>query len=298
MTYRTEVAATRPVERLGDRPDEGLVERPPQGVVTPEAVLLEFETASVGSRAMAQGLDLLVRTSAMFILLVAIGAAGIVNDRTAAIIVIVVSIFLLVFAYPAVFEARYDGRTIGKRAMGLRVVTVEGAPVSFRHSSIRSLLAILDFFIPPIGVVATWTVLLSVRNQRVGDLLAGTIVLRERTGARVPVPVSFPPLLGYEAYARSLDVGALRPDQYAVVRSFLTRVNDLEPAARARIGYRLATPIARAMHHTPPPGVTPEAFLVSVAAAYQLRLGGPPVPLPPWIRPWGPDHYGWPPRPP
>lgn len=269
-----------------------LVERPERGIVTPEAVLLEFETASVGSRALAQAIDLAVRLGAMFVVTAALGASGLAGDRTSVIVVMLVTIFVLVFGYPALFEARYDGRTVGKRSMGLRVVTVDGAPVSFRHTSIRSLLAIVDFFLPPIGVVATWTVLLSARNQRVGDLLAGTIVLRERTGARLPIPVSFPPLIGYEAYARSLDVGALRPEQYAVVRSFLTRVNDLQPDARARLGHRLATPIAAAMHHSPPPGVTPEAFLVSVAAAYQLRLGGPPVPLPPWVRSWGPGSYG------
>jgi uncharacterized RDD family membrane protein YckC len=267
------------------------VDRADRGIVTPEAVLLEFETASVGSRALAQGIDVGVRLAAMSVVTTAVGLSGTVEDRTTAIVVVLVSAFLLLFGYPALFEARFDGRTVGKRAMGLRVVTVDGAPISFRHSSIRSVLAIIDFLLPPIGVVATWTVLLSSRNQRVGDLLAGTIVLRERTGARLPIPVSFPPLAGYESYARSLDVGALRPEQYAVVRSFLTRVNDLDPAARARIGYKLANPIAIEMHHTPPAGVTPEAFLVSVAAAYQLRLGGPPVPLPPWIRPWEPDRY-------
>jgi len=274
------VAATRSAERTG------------RGIVTPEAVLLDFERASVGSRALAQAIDVGVRFVALLTVATLFGSVGAVQDRTTAVVVYSVTAFLLLFGYPAFWEARYDGRTIGKRAMGLRVVTVDGAPVSFRHTSIRSLLAIVDFLLPPVGVVATWTVLLSRRNQRLGDLLAGTIVLRERTGARLPTPVSFPPLPGYEAYARSLDVGALRPEQYAVVRSFLTRVNDLSPDVRARLGPALASPIAAAMHHTPPPGVTAESFLVSVAAAYQLRLGGPPVPLPPWVRPWGPEHYG------
>ncbi|MEO7557304.1 MAG: RDD family protein [Acidimicrobiales bacterium] len=267
-------------------------ERPGRGIVTPEAVLLDFERASVGSRALAQAIDVGVRFVGLLAVATVFGSVGAVQDQTTAVVVFSITGFLLLFAYPAFWEARYDGRTIGKRAMGLRVVTVDGAPVSFRHTSIRSLLAIVDFLLPPVGVVATWTVLLSRRNQRLGDVLAGTIVLRERTGARLPVPVSFPPLPGYEAYARSLDVGALRPEQYAVVRSFLTRVNDLRPDVRARLGAALASPIAAAMHHTPPPNVTAESFLVSVAAAYQLRLGGPPVPLTPWVHPWGPDSYG------
>ena len=269
----------------------GRVERSDRGIVTPEAVLLEFETASVGSRALAQGADVLVRLVALSLIASIFGAVGLLRGGTTEYIVTTVGAFLLLFGYPAFWEARFDGRTIGKRALGLRVVTVDGAPITFGQASIRSLLSIVDFFLPPLGVVATWTVLLGKRNQRVGDHLAGTLVLRERSGAGLPIPVSFPPLPGYEAYSRSLDVGALQPDQYAVIRSFLTRVDQLEPAARARIGIRLATPVAAAMHHAPPPGVTPEAFLVSVAAAYQLRLGGPPVPLPPWIRPWGPEQY-------
>jgi hypothetical protein len=171
--------------------------------------------------------------------------------------------------------------------LGLRVVTVEGAPVGFRHSAIRSMVGVVDFLIPPIAVVATVSVLLTPRSQRLGDLFAGTIVLRERTGAAFPVPVSFPPLPGYDGYARSLDVGGITPDQYGVIRSFLLRVGRLSPEARAHIGTRLANAVAISMHHTPPAGVTPEAFLVSVAAAYQLRLGGPPVPLPPWVPAWG-----------
>src|SRR5439155_23649635 len=90
-----------------------------------------------------------------------------------------------------------------------------------------------------------------------------------------------------ELYARSLDVGGVTPDQYAVIRSFLIRVNTLSPGARAHIGTKLANVVAVRMHHTPPTQVTPETFLVSVAAAYQLRQGGPPVPLPPWVPQWG-----------
>jgi hypothetical protein len=72
-----------------------------------------------------------------------------------------------------------------------------------------------------------------------------------------------------------------------VIRSFLIRVNSLTTSARAHLGTRLANNVANTMHHTPPAAVSPETFLVSVAAAYQLRQGGPPVPLPPWVPQWG-----------
>lgn len=257
-----------------------------RGIVTPEAVVLEFETAGVGSRSLAQAIDLGVRFGLLYALAFVAAAFAAAIGTTPAVIVVIVGLFLIIFGYPAILEARWNGQTIGKRVLGLRVVTVEGAPVRFRHTSIRSLIAIVDFLLPPIGVTATLVALLNRQNQRLGDVFAGTIVLRERTGASFPVPVSFPPIYGYELYARSLDVGGLTPEQYAVVRSFLLRVNVLTPGARLHLGTRLANAVAVSMHHTPPAQVSPETFLVSVAAAYQLRQGGPPVPLPPWVPQW------------
>ena len=259
-----------------------------RGVVTPEAVVLEFEAASVASRSLAQALDLLIRLGIFYVLVIVAGLASAGIGTTPAIVILIVGAFLIIFGYPAILEARWNGQTVGKRALGLRVVTVEGSPVRFRHAAIRSMLSIVDFYVPPLGVSATCVSLLNRRNQRLGDLFAGTIVLRERTGASFPVPVSFPPLRGYELYARSLDVGGITPEQYAVIRSFLLRVNTLTAGARAHIGTRLANVVATSMHHQPPAGVAPETFLVSVAAAYQLRQGGPPVPLPPWVPQWGP----------
>ncbi|MEY2459310.1 MAG: hypothetical protein QOG30_1140 [Acidimicrobiaceae bacterium] len=258
-----------------------------RGVVTPDAVVLEFEIASVASRSLAQGMDLLVRFGLVWGLSFIALAFASVAGSTPAVIVSFVGLFFIVFGYPVLLEVRWNGQTVGKRVFGLRVVTVEGAPVRFRHASIRSLLQIVDFILPPVGVSATFVALLNRRSQRLGDVFAGTIVLRERTGAAFPVPVSFPPMLGYELYARSLDVGGITPEQYAVIRSFLLRVSVLTPAARAHLGTRLANAVALSMHHTPPAQVSPETFLVSVAAAYQLRQGGPPVPLPPWVPQWG-----------
>jgi len=214
--------------------------------------VLEFETASVASRSLAQALDLAVRFGLFYVIVIVAGLLSAAIGTTPAIVLIIVGAFLVIFGYPAALETRWNGQTIGKRALGLRVVTVEGSPVRFRHSAIRSLLSIVDFFLPPVGVSATCVSLLNRRNQRLGDVFAGTIVLRERTGAAFPVPVSFPPLRGFELYARSLDVGGVTPDQYAVVRSFLLRVNTLTPGSRAHLATRLANAISTSMRHRPP----------------------------------------------
>lgn len=243
---------------------------PPRGIVTPEAVVLEFETASVGSRSIAMVLDVLLQAVVLWLLIFALALGSEAVGSTVVIILVVIMVFLVLFGYPAAMETLWNGRTLGKAALGLRVVTREGAPIRFRHAAIRTIFGLVDFWLL-FGSVAVLTIILTRRNQRLGDLVAGTIVLRERTAAGRTVAVTFPPPPGYESYTASLDVSALRPEQYAVIRSFLMRVFELTPGARVALAVRLANPTAMAMHHRPPPTVPPEVFLACVAAAYQQR---------------------------
>lgn len=250
----------------------------PRGIVTPEAVVLDFETAGIASRALARVLDALIQAAALLALvLLAANLPG-----TVAVVVAIVGVAAIVLGYPILCETLMRGRSPGKAALGLRVVTIEGAPVSARHAFIRSALGIVDFLLPPGGLFATISALVSPRGQRLGDLVAGTIVLRERTATAPAMAVWFNPPAGLEGYAQTLDVTSVTDGQFAVVRSFLLRVHELAPEARSAMSLRLATPIAAAMHHRAPAGVPPELFLVSVAAAYQRRRSGaPPAASPP-----------------
>lgn len=242
------------------------------GIVTPEAVELRFETAGVPSRALAKAIDVAVSGAALLaVLVVAIGVGA--DGGWLAVVVLVASVVAL-FGYPAIAEAR-SGRTLGKAALGLRVVTVEGGPARARHTAIRAALQFVDLLLPPLGVVAMLSALASPLDQRLGDRVAGTLVLRTRAGTAMTRAVAFPPLPGYEAYVASLDVSAVTPEQYEVLRAFLTRVGELDPAARWHLAERLATPLASAMAHPVPPGLHPELFCACVGAAYQQRHGGP-----------------------
>jgi uncharacterized RDD family membrane protein YckC len=267
-----------------------------RGIVTPEAVVLEFETAGVGSRALSKMLDLGAQGALFFAMLLVLGAAGSSGSVPLwlGIVFVTVTIFFVLFGYPLLFETLWGGRTPGKAAMGLRVVTVEGAPIRFRHAAIRAFVGIFDFLIPlPGGLPAVLAMLFSRRNQRLGDMAAGTLVLRERSASSRPIAVTFPPPPGYEGYVASLDVAGLSPEQYGVVRSFLLRVHELAPGARHALALRMANPIALALHHQPPPHLSAELFLVCVAAAYQRRYGGPAAV-------WAETSAGWgqPPPPP
>jgi uncharacterized RDD family membrane protein YckC len=254
------------------------------GIITPEAVVLEFETAGVGSRTVARLIDLLAVGMALYlvsiVLTIPLAAAGEAGQWALAIVMLLF-VFLGIVMYPILFEGLWGGRTLGKAAMGLRVVTREGAPVRFRHTFTRGVIGLVEVF--AFGFIAVLTCAVSRDNQRVGDLAGGTIVLRERKADTRAVAVRFPPPWGLDAYVAGLDVSALREDQYAVVRTFLMRVLQLAPEARAALAVRLANPVTQVIRHTPPPTIPPETFLACVAAAYQRRYGGPVgwVPPPP-----------------
>lgn len=248
------------------------------GIVTPEAVVLDFDTAGAGSRILSEVVDLLIQGTILFALFFAAGLAasgGVELGQTAAIILVTVLTFLVLVGYPVAFESLWNGRTPGKAALGLRVVTVEGGPIRFRHAAIRGMFALVEIWATA-GSVALISVVLTRRNQRVGDLVAGTVVLRERSAtasSAEATAVSFPPLPGFDAYVRALDVSMLTTEQYGLVRSFLLRVDGLSPEARATLAVDLANSVATRLRHVPPPGMGPEAYLASVASAYQQRYG-------------------------
>lgn len=273
----------------------------PAGIVTPEAVLLEFDTAGAASRVIAALVDVLLMSMVALLLLMAIGflsAAGGGGGATIAVIAVVVLLFLDFIGYPIAMESLWNGRTLGKAAMGLRVVTQEGGPIRFRHAAIRGIIGIVEIYVF-FGSIATISVILSKRDQRLGDMVAGTLVVRERSASRRSVAVAFPSPYGYEPYVASLDVSGLTTAQYGVIRSFLLRVLELTPQARAALAVRIANPTAILIHHTPPPHVAPETFLVCVAAAYQSRQGGQFAPSP-WSQApaWAPPPPPRPPSPP
>ena len=246
-----------------------------QRVVTPEAVPLELPLASVGSRFLAILLDWTIQAVALVLVLLAGGvasAAGGIGDRGVVAALMFVAVFLVIFGYPVAFETLRRGRTPGKAALGLRVVTREGAPVRFRDAAIRSALGLVDFALTA-GAAAVVSVMVSRDSQRLGDLVAGTVVVRERSGLKAPAPVDFSVPVGLESLAATIDPAGLSPSDYATVRSFLLRSPSLPAPARDRIAADLAATVAARVRAPVPPDVTPERYLRTVAA---VRQGGVP----------------------
>lgn len=264
-------------------------------IVTPEAVVLDVEHAGVASRTLAVSIDLAALAVAWLVLiLTAVAVVGDLEGVGSAVIYALASL-LLVVAWFAGFESLMGGRTPGKAALGLRVVSADGTPVRFQQTVLRAAMGFVDFILVPFGLVAIVAVLLSRRDQRLGDMAAGTLVVRERSVDRALAPANFAPPWGFENYARSLDVRALDADVYGLIRSYLLRVHELTPAASDHLAVRLANPVAVRMGHRPPGSVHPHAFLTCVAAMWQhthaaAPAAAPPAPPPPPPSPIGGGH--------
>ena len=248
-------------------------------LVTGEAVALELRTAALPSRVVAGLLDGVLQ----LLLLLAVGGIATavsfdVSGAAAAALGILVLVLVLI-GYPVAFETLLRGRTPGKAAMGLRVVRDDGGPIGFRQALVRGL---AGAFLERPGVLlflgAIVTMLLDDRNKRIGDLLAGTVVLQERVAARGGAVAEMPPQLA--GWAAGLNLRRL-PDGLALsVRQFVSRADQLTDAAREELGGRLVHAVTDAVG-PPPPGTPGWAVLAAVLAERRRReserLAGPPV---------------------
>ncbi|MFW2384087.1 MAG: RDD family protein [Acidimicrobiales bacterium] len=241
-------------------------------VVTPQAVLLEFRTAGIGSRVLAKLIDL----AAQLVLLILVALVSGFAAGSASFIIGAVGIFLVIFVYPAT-EAVMNGQTLGKRALSIRVITADGGPIRFRHAAIRSLIGFIEFFVLlPGGSVALVSALLTKRSQRVGDLVAETLVIRDKID--LTQPVFFNPPVGAEQVALNLDTTRLTHPQYGVLRQFVLRSWELDPQTRIELAQDLCEKLAR-VGIVQPVGIDASLFISAVVFAHQRRYAstGPAI---------------------
>jgi len=240
-------------------------------MATPEGVTLEVTLAGVGSRFGAGLIDQLLRSAVLLALVIPAALIGDSRDTPAGVLLalLFVALFLVQFAYDVLFETLGAGRTPGKRWMGLRVVKAGGGPVGFVTSALRNILRIVDA-LPGFYLVGMLCVLFTRNNQRLGDLAAGTIVVRERT-QRTAVPQPRPPSPNPVGEDGSLwDVSAISVEDLATVRRFLDRRETLAPEARERLAYQMATRLGPKVVG-PPRQWQPESFLEYLVAAKAAR---------------------------
>jgi uncharacterized RDD family membrane protein YckC len=236
-------------------------------IETPERVQLAFALASIGNRFLAVAIDHFVQFLSIFLIAwfflwisnANIGETGTTADQwltempkwTMAIMILVV--FLIFASYFIFFEWIWDGQTPGKRLMRLRVIREDGRPITLWEAIARNLLRVFDAapgFIVPVYSVGLIVIFLSGRDQRVGDIFAGTVVIRERTDEAPTFAETFSNPISDTAFHRvqkkveiNADISNIVESEMEVVESFLRRRWDLSDRQRLWMAWRIALPL-------------------------------------------------------
>ena len=165
------------------------MEQTAQEIVTGEAVVLDLPCARFPTRMLAHLIDMVAQLLAAGVItaLIGAGAAGDTLDEAASAALGVTGWVLVAVGYPVIFETLSRGKTLGKLALGQRVVGDDGGPERFRQALVRGLAGAIELWVL-LGIPALIASLLSRRGKRLGDLFAGTFVLRERAPARPGTP--------------------------------------------------------------------------------------------------------------
>ncbi len=235
-------------------------------LVTGEAVALELPAASLGLRLVSGLIDVAVSFGVLLVGIV-VGSLVTPDAALAAVAAILTTAVALVLG-PAVLETLTHGRTLGKLATGLRTVRDDAGPISFHHAFVRHLVGVVEIWVLS-GVPALVTAVVSSRGKRLGDLVAGTYVVRDRFQLDLPWPVQMPPHLA--EWAAHADLAPL-PDSLALaVRQVLARSGTLSPQAHHVLMGRIVGEVSRHVAPPPPSGTRPEDFLAAVAAERRAR---------------------------
>ena len=227
-------------------------------IETPERVPLHFALASIGNRFLACAIDhtiqaLVVGLIALSGLIVASFASweGIVASAPKWVFALMIlAVFLIFTGYFAFFEWIWSGQTPGKRWLKLRVIREDGRPIAFWEAAIRNLLRTLDMMPAPFYSIGLISVFINSRDQRVGDMVAGTVVVREREAEAPPFaqvfasPVSDPALRrSFKPVPFTANLNRLTDTEIQVVETFLRRRWDLADVPRQWMAWRVSLPI-------------------------------------------------------
>lgn len=254
-----------------------IMPKPDYLISTPENVDLHLELAGLGNRALACLLDtvttwLLIGLVMLltWIIVVVIGLSPIPANLKAIVsgFVLMIGVFfafiVINFGYYIYFEALWQGQTPGKRIAKIRVIDQNGQPVSVSAVIIRNLIRIFDEGIMLIGLLP---MLIDKHERRFGDLLAGTVVIRERLPQLGAEMITLNSNLPQEI---SFDTGKLSPKEYEILLSFLRRRDKLAKTHRPLIARKLAEHFREKLRESQS-GLSEEQFLEAIYKAYQSR---------------------------
>lgn len=244
-------------------------------IETPERVELHYVLASVGNRFLAAAIDHLIQITAIVIIIVAAGAlsdwALFASMGVWSAALTVLAVFAIYWGYFVVFETLWSGQTPGKRMMRLRVVREDGRPVRFFEVFVRNLLRVaIDIQPLPSYAIGVVSIIFSPRSKRVGDYVAGTVVVKERsTEAPSLDEIIKVSEMEQQRIERTMpapftaDTRRLSEQELRAVKTFLKRRFELQEPNRSALAARIAQPISARLGIAAG-GLSPEALLEEV----------------------------------
>jgi uncharacterized RDD family membrane protein YckC len=244
---------------------------------TPESVELEFYLAGIGNRTYALTIDYLIWVAVLIVTLIFFAVINynldfLNNDITAlwAVAIQLIIFFIIYVGYFVFFEVVWQGQTPGKKVAKIRVVCDDGRTIGLPQATIRALLRPFDdlFFI------GLFLIILGKKEKRLGDLVAGTIVIQEDSAIKSQKFVVAPAAEPLAEYLKNnAEIDRLLPDDFATVKEYLQRQKDMIPAARLALAKQLAYRIKDIIGlEDVPENVTASIFLEAVYLAYSNSL--------------------------
>ncbi|MBT2368671.1 RDD family protein [Streptomyces sp. ISL-10] len=240
------------------------------GLVTGDAVVLGLQPARLPSRALALAIDLVVVWTAYLLVSIGLAVATASLDEAAVMAVSIATFLLVLVGAPIAVETLSHGRSLGKLACGLRVVRDDGGPIRFRHALVRGAIGVVEILMS-FGVIALIASLVSARGRRIGDVFAGTLVVRERVPAARAALVVPPPPPWLVGRFSELALSGVPDDLWLAIRQYLTRMRQLDTAVSWSMAQRLAGDLAARTGTPVPQGVPPAAYLAAVVNERQAR---------------------------
>ena len=256
-------------------------------IETPERVPLHFALASIGNRFLACAIDHALQALTIALMIIAftlLANYSSLSDQLSnapkwVYAVLIIILFLIVSGYFAFFEWMWNGQTPGKRWLKLRVIRSDGRPVTFWEAAVRNLLRSFDMMPAPFYSIGLISVFSSSTDQRIGDMVAGTVVVRERE-AEAPAfaqvfaaPVSDPALRrSFRPVGFTAELNSLTESEIEVVETFLRRRWDLADVPRQWMAWRVALPLMYKIRpHYDISTFTYEGFLEELLHRYRVQ---------------------------
>lgn len=261
MTSAPQMPERRPLERALLTDDD---------LVTGDAVALDLPAAGLGMRLLSGLIDMIVVTALLIVTLFVFMTAAPATDDALAWAAYIAATASVMLVFPTVIETLTRGRSLGKLALGLRTVRDDGGAISFHHAFVRALVGVIEIY-GTSGAAAFLTAMIHPRGKRLGDIAAGTYVIRVRVPLQPPAPIQMPP--GLAAWASRADVATIPVGLSLAVRRFLSGEvgTYTDPVRRHALAERLATHMQTYVAPGPPPGTPPEAYLAAVLATRRDR---------------------------